>query len=112
VGGTRRRLTGVGSSSPTDEVARLEALRSFGILDTPPEQAFDDFTRLACFICGTPMAFIGFLDAERVWFKARRGWDVSELPRQISFCADTILQSDVFLISDTLKDEERFARNP
>jgi two-component system, cell cycle sensor histidine kinase and response regulator CckA len=102
----------VGSYPPKNEVDRLEALKSFGVLDTPRERAFDDLTRLTSFICGTPMAFIGFLDADRLWFKSRRGWDVSEVPREISFCTHTILQPGVFVISDTLADEDRFARSP
>ena len=96
---------------PENEVARLENLRSYAILATPPEQAFDDLTRLAAYICGTPIALIGFIDLDRQWFKSRIGWDVPEVPRDMSFCTHTILQPDVLVISDTLKNK-RFGASP
>ncbi len=97
---------------PENEVVRLENLRSSGILDTPPEQAFDDLTRLAAYICGTPIALIGFMDLDRQWFKSRIGWDVGEVPRDMSFCAHTILQADVLVVSDTLEDAQGLATCP
>ena len=97
---------------PENEVARLDALKSFRILDTPPERAFDDLTSLTSYICGTPIAFIGFMDADRLWFKSRIGWDVPEVPRDMSFCAHTILQSDALVVCDTLTDNGRLAICP
>jgi two-component system, cell cycle sensor histidine kinase and response regulator CckA len=94
---------------PEDETSRLEVLKSLRILDTPPERIFDDLARLTSYICGTPIAFIGFMDANRLWFKSRIGWDVAEVPRDMSFCAHTILQSDVLVVSDTLADSGRLA---
>src|SRR5712692_4638944 len=91
---------------PVNEVVRLENLESYRILDTPSEPCFDDLTRLAAYICGTPMALIGFVDSDRQWFKSRTGWDVPEVPRDMSFCAYTILQSDVVVVSDTLEDDQ------
>ena len=96
---------------PENEVARLENLRSYAILDTPPEQAFDDLTSLAAYICGTPIALIGFIDLHRQWFKSRIGWDVPEVPRDMSFCTHTILQPGVLVVSDTLKNK-RFGTSP
>jgi PAS domain S-box-containing protein len=90
---------------PENEVARLETLQSFKVLDTPPEQAFDDLTRLTSYICGTPIALIGFMDSARLWFKSRLGWDITEVPRDMAFCAHTVLQSDVLVVSDTLDDD-------
>src|SRR5713101_1081827 len=97
---------------PENEVARLENLRSYGIFDTPPEQAFDDLTRLAAYICGTPIALIGFMDLDRQWFKSRIGWDVPEVPREMSFCAHTVLQADVLVVSDTLENAQGLATCP
>lgn len=97
---------------PEKEVARLESLRSYRILDTPPEQAFDGLTRLAAYICGTPIAFLGFVDLDRLWLKSSIGWDVPEVPRDMSFCSHTILQSDVLVASDTLEDRGRLADCP
>jgi GAF domain-containing protein len=97
---------------PENEVARLENLRSHAILDTLPEQAFDDLARLAAYICGTPIALIGFIELDRQWFKSRIGWDVPEVPRDMSFCAHTILQPDTLVVSDTLEDTERLGLCP
>lgn len=94
---------------PENEAARLDALRSYRILDTAPEQAFDDLARLTAYLCGTPIAFIGLIDADRVWFKSLVGWDVSEIPRDMSFCAQAILQAEPLIVSDTLADHGRLA---
>jgi two-component system cell cycle sensor histidine kinase/response regulator CckA len=102
----------MGFLQPENEVARLDALKSFKILDTPPERSFDDLTSLTSYICGTPIAFIGFMDSDRLWFKSRTGWDVPEVPRDMSFCAHTILQSDALVVSDTLTDDGRLAICP
>ena len=95
-----------------NEAVRLEALRRLRILDTPPDPAFDDLARLTSYICGTPIALIGFMDADRLWLKSRIGWDVPEIPREMSFCAHTILQSDVLVVPDTLEDYGRLADCP
>jgi len=97
---------------PENEVARLENLRRYRILDTPPEQAFDDLTRLTAYVCGAPIALIGFMDLDRQWFKSRIGWDVPEVPREMSFCAHTILRREVLIVSDTLEDRRRLETCP
>src|SRR3954453_17612103 len=93
-----------------DETARLAALRRYRILDTEPEQAFDDLTLLASQICGTPIAVITLLDEDRQWFKSRIGTNARETARNIAFCAHTIQQDELFIIRDTLSDE-RFRDN-
>jgi PAS domain S-box-containing protein len=98
------------SPLPGNEADRLGALWSYRILDTPPEERFDDLARLAAYVCGTPIGLVGLIDSTREWFKSRVGWNVSEIPREVSFCTHTILQHDVLIVSDTLKDK-RFARN-
>jgi GAF domain-containing protein len=82
------------------EVGRLAALRRYRILDTEPEQAFDDLAQLAAQLCGTPIALITLVDAERQWFKARVGLSVTETARSVSFCTHAIEQPDLFVISD------------
>jgi GAF domain-containing protein len=96
---------------PDNEAARLEALRQYQILDTAPEQVFDDITQLVTFICGTPMAQLSLVDKDRQWFKSKVGLDESQTPRDIAFCAHTILQTNPLIVNDTARDE-RFRDNP
>jgi CheY-like chemotaxis protein len=93
------------SPLPQNERPRLESLRSFRILGTACEQVFDDIARLAAFICDTPFAVIAFIDEQRVWFKAKIGLELDGIPRDGSFCAYAILQSDVLIVQDPLSDE-------
>lgn len=94
-----------------DETARLAALEQYHILDTDPERAFDDLAMLASHICGTPMALITMVDADRQWFKSRIGIDAAETPRAISFCAHAIAEPHLFIVADTRQDD-RFRDNP
>ena len=97
---------------PKNEAARLDALHQYEILDTVPEQAFDDFTRLAAHICGTPIALVSLIDESRQWFKSKVGLDVTETSRDMAFCGHAILQpNDVLIVPDTRIDS-RFATNP
>ncbi len=96
---------------PEDEQARLTALRSLDILDTPAEERFDRLTRMAKRMFDVPIALVSLVDDHRQWFKSRVGLDATETPRDISFCGHTILGNDVFVIPDAIEDE-RFADNP
>ena len=94
-----------------DEAGRLKALRQYRILDTEPEQAFDDLTLIASQICGVPIALISLVDEDRQWFKSRIGIEARESSRSVSFCAHAILQDGIFTVPDASKDE-RFCDNP
>lgn len=96
---------------PQNESARVRKLRELDILDTLPEADYDDIVRLAAYICQTPIALISMVDTDRQWFKARHGLDVSETPRDISFCAYAILGENVFIVPNATEDD-RFAGNP
>jgi CheY-like chemotaxis protein len=95
-------------SFPQNEGSRLERLNGFRILGTPCEEVFDDIAHLAALICDAPVAVIAFIDEQRVWFKAKIGLELDEIPRDGSFCAHAILQSDVLIVPDPASDE-RFA---
>jgi two-component system cell cycle sensor histidine kinase/response regulator CckA len=88
-----------------NEARRLEALRQYQILDTPPEEVFDDLAFLATQICGTAIAVINLIDSKRHWFKAKIGLDVQQMPRDIGFCPFCIEKGDSLVIPDTLADE-------
>lgn len=94
-----------------DDASRVAALEKYAILDTDPEQVFDDLTFLASFICKTPIALISLVDEKRQWFKSRVGITDSETSREIAFCSRAIQQSDLFIVPDALEDD-RFRDNP
>lgn len=93
------------------EQERLDALREYRILDTPPEQAFDDLTALAAYVCDVPIALVSLVDTDRQWFKSKFGLEATETSRDVSFCAHAILQDDILVVQDTHLDA-RFAANP
>ncbi len=96
---------------PDNDDARLAELRSYGLLDTAPEQDFDDISHLVCSIAGTPIGIVSLVDENRQWFKSSIGVEARETPRTISFCGHTILQRRPLIIEDALADE-RFRDNP
>jgi diguanylate cyclase (GGDEF)-like protein len=96
---------------PSYEAQRLETLRALKILNSAPEERFDRLTRLAKHMFGVSISLVSIVDSDRQWFKSAQGLDVTETPRDISFCGHAILGDDLFLIPDTMEDE-RFHDNP
>ena len=91
---------------PHNELERLAALKRYNILDTLPDHAFNDATKLVSYICGVPIAHISFIDESRQWFKSEIGIGVSEVPREITFCQYTIMDSKMVEISDTFLNDQ------
>jgi GAF domain-containing protein len=94
-----------------DEAERLAALREYGILDTPPEAAFDRIAQLAADLFDVPIAAVSLIDTDRQWFKAMVGLDATQTPREQAFCAHTILSDEVMEVGDATLDF-RFQENP
>jgi len=96
---------------PEDEDQRLRALHGMQVLDTPAEERFDRYTRIAAELFDVPVALVSLVDRERQWFKSRHGLDVTETPRETAFCAHAILARTTLQVPDALRDP-RFADNP
>lgn len=102
---------------PTPELnhddIRVNRLRGYNILDTPPEAEFEEYTRFVIRTCRVPVAVLSFVDRDRQWFKSHPGTPTQETPRCISFCTHTIQHEAgrLFIVNDTLADP-RFADNP
>jgi GAF domain-containing protein len=99
------------AAKPENEDARLLALARYKVLDTAPEQGYDDLTMIAANVCKTPIALISLIDEKRQWFKSRVGLEDSETPRWQAFCSHAILDDRTFVVPDT-KLDSRFHDNP
>lgn len=96
---------------PQDEEKRLAAVHSLGLLDTAAEERFDRHARIAAAALDMPIALVTLVDRDRQWFKSHQGFDFSETPRDIGFCAHAILKDEPLVVTDALMDD-RFAENP
>jgi diguanylate cyclase (GGDEF)-like protein len=97
---------------PSDEFERIAELRALEILDTPAEERFDVFTRIAARVAQAPIVVLSLLDVDRQWFKSRLGIEASETPREVAFCAHAILAPDRPLVVPDATRDPRFADNP
>jgi len=96
---------------PPNEAERLQALRRLNILDTSPEERFERIARITRRHFNMPIALIGFIDADRQWFKVCQGLDAQEAPRDVSFCGHAILEDRIMTVPDARMDP-RFADHP
>ncbi len=97
---------------PANEDLRLKALYQYGLLDSEPEQDYDELALLASRICGCPIALVVLLDKDRQWFKARVGLEATETHRDHAFCAHAIVQPDQLLLVPDTTSDARFSDNP
>ncbi len=104
-------LGGINAPIPIGDAVRVSVLESFGVLDSAPQAKFDELARLAAVICDVPMAFVSLVDLDREFFLASVGTDLTESPRDISFCGHAILGQEMFIIPDA-REDPRFAMNP
>ena len=94
-----------------DEAGRIDALRRYAIIDTPPEPNFDRITRMAAHFFGLPFCTLAFADSDRFWFKSTQGLDATEMPRKMAFCEETMKSRALFVVPDALADA-RFTGAP
>jgi GAF domain-containing protein len=99
------------AAPPSNEIKRLKILWQYEVLDTVPEEVFDDLTELAARICDAPIALVSLVDEDRQWFKSKIGMTQQETSRDISFCAHAIRGEGLFIVPDATKDK-RFSHNP
>lgn len=97
---------------PDNEEARLEALASYQLIDTLPEDVYEDIIQLAAQICRTPISHIGLMDRDQQRLIVKHGLDVDQAPRNLTFCSHAILNPNEMLIVNDARLDERFHDNP
>jgi PAS domain S-box-containing protein len=106
------RSASMKAADTADEDARLDLLRALGVLDTEPEAAFDALVDCAAALTGCPIALLTLADGDRQWFKARKGLEATELPRDIAFCEHTLRDPEPIFVVPDARSDERFADHP
>ncbi len=102
----------ISAEKPENEYKRIADLQSYNILDTLPEEDYDNITLIASQICNTPISLLTMVDNDRQWFKSRVGLDAPETPREYAFCAHAINEPAVPFIVEDSRSDNRFHNNP
>lgn len=102
---------GVGGLIPENESERMDAVRRYDVLDTPPDGAFDRITALAARLFGVPVSIVSIVDHDRIWFKSHHGLDVEQINREPGLCASAVCQLDPWIVTDARVDVRTLA-NP
>ena len=97
--------------SAATEQRRLDAVRRYDILDTPPDGSFDHVTAVAAQVLGVPVAIVSIVDHDRIWFKSHHGLEIEQVGRDAGLCASCILQHGPWIINDAKADLRALA-NP
>jgi GAF domain-containing protein len=105
------RLAHTRPAALTDEVARMQAVRRYQILDTPADGAFDRITALAARLFSVPIAIVSVVDEDRIWFKSHHGLEVTQVDREPGLCASAVRQPEPWIIEDARLDPRTLA-NP
>ena len=99
-------------TAEVNEIERLKAVKSYEILDTPPDGSFDRITALASKIFNVPIAIISLVDHDRIWFKSSHGLEeVDQIDRELGLCASAILAKDVYLVENAIEDPRCLANS-
>lgn len=97
--------------SPSQEAQRIEVLKKYEILDTPPDRSFDKFTQLAAELLEVPVAIISLVDTDRIWFKSSHGLEIQEIGREAGLCSTAILSDKPYVVEDALTDTQARANS-
>jgi GAF domain-containing protein len=99
-------------SRPDNETARQETVDSYRLVDAATDSELQQLVDAAADLFGAPTAAISIIDHDRQWLIVRKGLDLPETPRAISFCGHAILNPDEVLTVVDPEADNRFQGNP
>lgn len=88
------------------QAERVKAVHALELLDTPPEPAYDDIVKLAQYLTGAPICLITLVDDQRLWFKAKVGTSLTEVPLSLAVDPAWMRKGDFLEIEDFQQHEK------